>query len=287
MRHSSALLPCGTRLHLQHGPIDLIIGAEGNRDIAFAAAERRFETLLQELVNELETLRLPISEITKPPKGTVATRMVAASRAHAPLFVTPMAAVAGSVADEVLQTMRSATPLRRAYVNNGGDVAIHLASSERFIAAMGSENGTELGRISLSGSDRIGGIATSGRGGRSLSLGIADSVTVLAANAAEADVAATLIANEVDLPGHHNITREPAIDVKPDSDLQDRLVVTGCGPLNKAEVFSALQNGLQRAERMQAKGLISAAALFLNGQSCQTRGTARLFNSVQRSLAHA
>ena len=25
----AAILPCGTRLHLQHGPIDLVIGADG------------------------------------------------------------------------------------------------------------------------------------------------------------------------------------------------------------------------------------------------------------------
>ena len=42
------LLPDGRRLHLQHGPIDLIIGAEGAREVAFAAARVRFETLLKE-----------------------------------------------------------------------------------------------------------------------------------------------------------------------------------------------------------------------------------------------
>ena len=52
------------------------------------------------------------------------------------------------------------------------------------------------------------GIATSGWRGRSFSLGIADAVTVLAATAAEADAAATVIANAVDLPGH------PAIDTR-------------------------------------------------------------------------
>ena len=42
-------------------------------------------------------------------------------------FITPMAAVAGAVADEILQAMRRAAPLARAYVNNGGDIALHLA----------------------------------------------------------------------------------------------------------------------------------------------------------------
>lgn len=287
MRHVSTLLPCGTRLHLQHGPIDLIIGTEDNRDIAYTAAENRFEGLLQELVDELETLRSPVAEIAALPTGTVAQRMVRATHRFSDCYVTPMAAVAGSVADEILAAMRHATLLRRAYVNNGGDVALHLAASERFTAAISSHEGSELGRISIPGTDKIGGMATSGRGGRSLSLGIADSVTVLADNTADADVAATLIANAVDLPDHPSITREPASAIQPGSDLRDQLVATGVGSLSSTEVSQALQSGLKAAKAMQAKGFIRAAALFLRGQSCQTSNAAQLFTPTQRSLAHA
>ena len=66
------------------------------------------------------------------------------------------------------------------------------------------------------------GVATSGWRGRSFSLGIADAVTVLAATAAAADAAATIIANAVDLPGHPAIARRPASELEDDSDLGDR-----------------------------------------------------------------
>jgi ApbE superfamily uncharacterized protein (UPF0280 family) len=115
--------------------------------------------------------------------------------------------------------------------------------------------------------DGIGGIATSGAGGRSFSLGIANSVTVLARSAAEADVAATLIANAVDLPEEPRIRRERASDLQPDSDLGDRLVVTNVPALTEAQCDRALARGRARAEAFLAAGRISGAALFLQGRS--------------------
>lgn len=127
-------------------------------------------------------------------------------------------------------------------------------------------DGAHHGTVTIRAEDPVRGIATSGRGGRSLSMGIADSVTVLAGSAAEADVAATLIANAVDLPGHPAIRRAPARDLQPDSDLGRRLVVTGCGPLTATEIAKALENGAARAQEMTDNGLIQGAALVLQGQ---------------------
>ena len=84
------------------------------------------------------------------------------------------------------------------------------------------------------------GAATKGAGGRSFSLGIADAVTVLAAIAAAADAAATIIANAVDLPGHPAIRRVPASEIDPDSDLGDRLVTVTVGRLFESEIRAAL-----------------------------------------------
>lgn len=262
-----ALLP-GNRLHLQHGPIDLIIGADGERDTAFAAAEARFSTVLAELVDELVDLREPMSEATQIPVGETAKRMHGAVSAFLSYgYVTRMAAVAGSVAESVLAAMVAEAKLRRAYVNNGGDIALHLAQGEEFSMAMASERGADLGRVVIRPDDGVRGVATSGRGGRSLSLGIADSVTVLAGSASEADVAATLIANAVDLPGHPGIRRQSAKDVREDSDLGELPVVVGCGPLSGAERDRSLAAGLQRANDMMQRGLIVGAALFLQGES--------------------
>lgn len=253
------------RLHLWHGPIDLVIGAEGpGRAAALRAAQDRFQTILTDLVAELPLLRSEVSRTR--PLGVVARRMHGAVWPHRSVFVTPMAAVAGAVADEVMAAMRAAGPLDRGHVNNGGDIALHLAPGRHYRAAVSALDGREVARLAVRAKDGIGGIATSGQGGRSFSLGIAEQVTVLAATAAGADAAATLIANAVDLPGHKAIHRRPACDLAPDSDLGARLVVTGCGQLDGAEVARALDAGRSVARDMLVAGLIRAAALMLRGK---------------------
>lgn len=274
MGPAAKLLPDGARLHLQHGPIDLIIGAEGQRNRAFEAAAQRFSTILDELVGELPVLRAPMSSSTPVAMGHVARRMHAAAQPFcAQEFVTRMAAVAGAVADEVLQAMVSAADLRRAYVNNGGDIALHLSDGAQFTTAMAGHDGQALGKITIRADDPVRGIATSGRHGRSLSLGIADSVTVLASTAARADVAATLIGNAVDLPDHAAITRRPANDLVDDSDLGARLAVVDCGPLSAADCRTALNAGRARAMAFRTRCLISGAGLFLQGHGASTNAT--------------
>ena len=263
MSFSSAILP-GGRLHLQHGPIDLVIGVEGDHAMAYGAAEVAFDGVLEGLVAELELLQSAWRGET-PPYGAVAQRMWRAVGRHEG-FVTPMAAVAGAVADHVLERMVAAVPLRRAYVNNGGDIALWLAPGERFRLAVAGLDGAGLGKVEIGAGDGISGVTTSGIGGRSLSLGIAESVTVLARDAASADAAATLIANAVDLPGHRAIRRLPACEVRPESDLGDRPVVVEVGALTGEEVEAALARGANVAGKMMGKGLISGAFLVLRGQ---------------------
>ncbi|MCM0019116.1 MAG: UPF0280 family protein, partial [Tagaea sp.] len=125
--------------------------------------------------------------------------------------------------------------------------------------------------IDLDSAMGIGGIATSGRatkgqGGRSFSLGIADAATVLAVDAATADVAATLIANAIDLPGHAAISRVPAVEFDPDSDLGARPVTVDVGNLWPDEIALALDNGLAVAEQFRRRGLIAGAFLALRGE---------------------
>lgn len=269
----AAMLPDGRRLHLNHGPIDLVIeafGAPAEAQAALAQAAARFDGLLEELAAELPLLRAPLDPAAPPPlRGPVARRMLAASLPFAgATFITPMAAVAGAVADEVLAAMLAGRSLERAYVNDGGDVAIFLApgTGMRVALAVG-EIARDAGRATIRAEDPVRGVATSGRGGRSFSLGVAEAVTVLAATAAGADAAATLIANAVDLPGHPAIRRGPACDEDPDSDLGARLVTLHVGPLTGEEAGRALDAGLAVAEDFRARGLIHAAALFLEGEA--------------------
>jgi ApbE superfamily uncharacterized protein (UPF0280 family) len=260
----AALLP-GDRLHLSHGPIDLIVGADGARDVAFRAAYQRFETVLAELMPELPLLRQPVGA---KPNGKIARRMYLP---HADGLTTPMVCVAGAVAEEVLAAMVAATDLTRAYVNNGGDIALHLTDEAIFNIAIAATNGHNLGTVEITSSEPIRGIATSGQRGRSLSLGIADSVTVLARSASMADAAATKIGNAVDLPDHSGIKRAPANTLRDDTDLGATPVVTYVGTLSQADVAHALQRGETAANAMRDAQLIDGAALFLQGQS-QTIG---------------
>ena len=271
MAPSGALLDDGARLHLQHGPIDLIIdidGESGEVERARAAAWGRFQSVLDELVEDLARLRRPFDPADGPLSSSVARRMCDAVLPHSDVFVTPMAAVAGSVADEIRDVIIDNSPgIRRAFVNNGGDIALHLAAGLTYDVGLVvvPEVPTLAGIATISAEDGVRGVATSGRRGRSHSLGIADSVTVLAGTAAAADVAATLIANAVDLPRHPGVIRRPADDEDPDTDLGDRLVTISVSPLTDVEVEEALSSGRTRAEEFLERGLIRSAALTLSG----------------------
>ena len=264
----TARMLSGDRLHLQHGPSDLIIWAEGERELAYRAAGKRFSTIIGEIVSELPALQERMSLLTLEPKGQVARRMHAACLPFRSIgYLTRMAAVAGSVADEILCAMRHHANISKAYVNNGGDIALYIGPGASFSTAIRGHDNHDLACIDLKDHDEIRGIATSGRHGRSHSLGIADSVTVLAKSAASADVAATLIANAVDLPDHPGITRCAAHLLDEGTDLGECLVVTGCKPLNASECTSALSAGNRRAADFERQDLISAAAIFLQGYS--------------------
>jgi ApbE superfamily uncharacterized protein (UPF0280 family) len=263
------------RLHLQHGPIDLIIEAFGASDEverAYGQAVERFGDILPALVRELPTLRRPVSDVYPLLQGPVARRMAEAVWPHRAVYITPMAAVAGAVADEMLEALVQDCTLDKAYVNDGGDIAIHLTPGHELRAGIFATALDGVARLTYERPVR--GIATSGRGGRSFSLGIADSATVLAATAAAADAAATLIANAVNVD-HPAIERRPACALDPDSDLLDLPVTVAVGPLPNDVIAEALDRGAAEARRLRLCGLIEGAALSLCSQwRIETSGTA-------------
>lgn len=260
------MLPDGRRLHLQHGPIDLIIQAWGAPEEvrrAYRQSIARFDDILPTLVSELPLLRAPVGE---QPHGAVARRMHAAVWPYRDVFITPMAAVAGAVADEVLAALTAGRTLQRAYVNNGGDIAIHLAPGQSLTTGVVGDvdNPAIDATASLDHDMPMRGIATSGWSGRSFSLGIADAVTVFAKDAAAADAAATMVANAVDAD-HPAIARAPADTIDPDSDLRGTPVTTRVGALDAATIARALDRGVAEAERRMRAGLLVAAMLVLQG----------------------
>lgn len=282
------MTPTRTRLdanrwHWQHGPIDLILGADGEPaalQAAYQACWARFTQVLAELVGELPLLRQAVparagsSDTTL--RGPVARRMWAACHPHRAAYITPMAAVAGSVADELIAAF-AREGVARAFINNGGDIALHLREGQRYrvgvFADLASFRGSQLAHdhtldanLTLDASQPARGIATSGWRGRSFSLGIADSVTVLARDAATADAAATMIANAVNLDdaqaAYSGIVRRPASSLKDDTDLGDLPVTVDVPALPQGLIDLALARGAAAAQDLRERGLIEGAALF-------------------------
>ena len=272
VNHHQAAMLSGNRLHLSEGPIDLVIWADGAPEAvacAYRAAERRFDGLLAELCAELALLRMPLGAAPPPFQSTIARRMAEACWPHRAVYITPMAAVAGAVAEAVLAAMTTAAPLTRAYVNDGGDIALHVTPGTSLAIGVvrSLEKAVPEGEIQIGYDMPVRGIATSGRHGRSFSLGIADAVTVLARDAPSADAAATLIANAVNVDDP-TIVRRSARDLDADSDLGDLPVVVDVGLLAPDRIVAALDAGLACAEAMRRAGLIEAALLTLAGEWC-------------------
>ena len=271
----------GGRWHFQHGPIDIVIGADGRADAlnaAHGAAWARFQGVLAELVAELPALRQPVGAGCTL-QGVVARRMWQACAALPAGFITPMAAVAGAVAQELIGCYQRPGVLR-AWVNNGGDIALHLAPGQSVRVGLFADlarlderalHQSRAGRLPLDGQFQITaaqpvrGLATSGWRGRSFSFGIADSVTVLAATAAQADAAATMVANAVDVDDAR-IQRRPANSLKDGSDLGERLVTVAVPALAPQQVQGALWRGMHCALDLQRRGLLFSAALVCQGR---------------------
>jgi ApbE superfamily uncharacterized protein (UPF0280 family) len=280
-------LPDG-RPHFQHGPIDLVIGAEGDANAVAGAHDDAwacFTGVLPALVAELPVLRQPVLPGDCPLHGPVARRMWAACAPHRAGFITPMAAVAGAVAQEIVASYARAG-IDRAWVNNGGDIALHLAPGHRVrvglfadLARLPAVASRALlptdARFSVTAELPVRGIATSGWRGRRVTMGIADSVTVLASDAAAADAAATVIANAVDV-ADARIVRRPANTLKDDSDLGARLVTADVPALPAVLVAHALDAGLAMAEALRERGLIWHAVLACQGQWRSTSEPAAL-----------
>ena len=265
--------------------MDIVIGADPVGPHGPAAVEDAHESawacfvpLLDELMQEWPVLRLPVQAHQPCPlQGAVARRMWQACLPWAAQhFITPMAAVAGSVAQSLIASY-DRPGVARAWVNNGGDIALHLTPGQSArvglyadlarLPAHGWGQDIQLdGAFEVTHAMPVRGVATSGWRGRSFSFGIADSVTVLAATAAQADAAASMIANAVNVD-HPGIVRQPAHSLRDMTDLGDLAVTVDVPRLPANLVQQALQNGWQCARKCQAQGWIAAAFLVCQGQS--------------------
>ncbi|MEH7113315.1 hypothetical protein V7124_13155 [Neobacillus niacini] len=220
---------------------------------------------LLEVAKHRETCSTWIKDIQDNPENPLpVTSMIHATRSVHDEMVTPMAAVAGTIA-ELSANSAYQEGATLVICNNGGDIALRMDPGECVTVGInkGLKNRTELsGKLKVDSTSGIRGICTSGLGGRSLTCGIAQSVTVLGAIGSVADVAATLIANHVSAE-HPNISRKPAEELQPDTDIAGLLVTESVGELPLEIWKSALQHGVLEAERLLELGVISAAVLHV------------------------
>jgi uncharacterized protein len=276
---------CHERTRWQHGPIDIVLdmhGAIEQVSAAKAALWARFPMLLSELAVELPDLRKDCRALVEEKlQGNVAKRMFQAVRPFQDEFITPMAAVAGSVAQELLDIAKR-FELSKVLINNGGDIALFSETNEKVsIKLLAPVGMLEF----VSHEFQEFGVATSGWSGRSFSRGIADAVTVVAKSAAQADAAATMIANAVGPTLiHREIQRQPAEQLKDNSDLGPILVTTKVGALPRLLVKEALLEGKRYAESLLNRGLILSASLSLQADSVIVNSTVLASHQFKLSL---
>lgn len=222
---------------------------------------------LKSLGGVLDTLKRYPAHVDASLLSGPARVMADAVLATGDAYLTPMAAVAGTIADAAADHLY-ARGAQKVYANNGGDVAIRLAEGQSISVGVcfDLERG-EVGRTVRIGPElEIGGVATSGLGGRSLTTGIASGVTVFSRRCANADATATLLADRsfIDVPA---VRRTRASEIDPDSDIADLDVVIGVGPLTEAERRRALGQVIDEARCQYERGGMRACIATVQGQT--------------------
>jgi uncharacterized protein len=251
---------------VDYGPMQMAIYAgRGGRPMtewSRAAAEYAVK-VLGELAAFKESAKKP-QAVLRVSDGfpAILNTMIDAVTRSGDATLTPMAAVAGAIADLVADFLaeQGAT---KVVVNNGGDIALRLGAGESTTVGVAPAIGDRPAYyIKVTGGDCIGGITTSGMGGRSFTKGIASAAVIVASRAALADACATSVANAVYVP-HPAIKLAYAGTIDPESDIADHLVVTEVGELPEEVISTALGNGYRRARELFDGGLIKGAALFV------------------------
>lgn len=262
-------LPNGGVL-VDYGPMRMFITVmEKGKSIISLAKEGAHVAIqiLEDLANFLPVIKIKSQKLKiEETFPNVVRRMIEATQRIGEPDLTPLAAVAGTASDMVADfiSRRGGT---KVIVDNGGDIAIRLTEGE--VAKVGIKTEIEAKQpayvLLIDSTMGIGGVATSGLGGRSFTKGIASAVTVLAEKGSMADVAATVVGNfaNVDDP---NITRALAEKLYPDTDIAGEWVTTRVGELSQEKIEQALNNGLSKANLIYQKGLIQGALIALQGE---------------------
>ncbi len=267
------VLPGGKAVLVENGPLRLVIqafsGSVAKIELVKEAADYAFDCLdrvagLQQLLKQRHGL------ITSPPKDIIASVMWESVHLIGDEDLTPMAAVAGTIADFVADWLFS-HDVTKVIVDNGGDIAIRLKTGEiarvGFRSVVDSQEITHV--IHLDSKFSFWGVNTSGMGGRSLTRGIASAVTVFAKSSSVADAAATAVANDC-FAEDEKICQVPARIVDRHTDLGDMLVTISTIGVSEETEKRALQYGLKKAEQLLERGVIRGAVIAVGSKTMLT-----------------
>jgi ApbE superfamily uncharacterized protein (UPF0280 family) len=239
-------------------------GRTANRPLAREGARKALE-VLETLASFRKLITQNIRKIVSIERlPSIVKRMVSAARRFEDPTVTPLICVAGAGADEVADFIFNTGEPSKVIVNNGGDIAIRLNNKE--IVTVGIK--TDLREkavthtLTVTPASGIGGVATSGFGGRSLTRGIANAAVAVAKDATLADVAATLVGNATDVESPA-VVKVLAKEMYEATDIPDLWVTKSIGRLERSRVEEALDRGMQKAEIFREMGLISGAFLAI------------------------
>ena len=260
-------------MFLEIGPASLVIQGEKNGkpyEFEKELLVEKVNSILAEIREFLPVLKQKAYKIKNTKHmPDVPKKMVEAAKAIDEASLTPMAAVAGSVADGIKEFLRN-EGLDLASVNNGGDISIFNKKGRGLKIDIGDINTGERSPYILNIEQLIDfGLATSGFGGRSFTLGLADIVTVIAATGAVADAAATFICNCTNIDSDQ-VIRQKASEIDPLTDIPDDNITMRIGKLNEVDILNALENGLDIAANIKNKKHIYDAIIKFQGHMVTT-----------------
>lgn len=233
--------------------------------------------ILQEVASQRAVLSRPWQQIQPAALHGVAEQMLMSVSTVGDVDLTPMAAVAGAIADEVADRL-ARRGMTKVIVDNGGDIAVRLGQGDEVRVGLrprlGEEGISHL--LLLDGLEASWGVATSGLGGRSFTRGMAHAATILACRASLADAAATSVANATLVPCPQ-VRQTRAGDLDPESDIAQLPVTVEVAGLPEEIASMGLQRGMKRAQQLAKAGVILGAFLLVGclhgsfGLDCRLR----------------
>lgn len=250
------------RVFVDYGPVTMVILASKKgqiqTDLCLGCAEL-IQNILKRISKDLKTLsRFPTLINTEGLSGIALDMVLTVNQVKEPTL-TPMATVAGTLSDYIADWLFE-QDVDKVVVNNGGDIALRLRGDQRVRMGIlpNVNTGKLAGTVTITAEDGIGGVATSGFGGRSFTRGIANAVTVFSSRCMIADACATHIANASYISSPQ-VERELAGELMANCDIADLEVVTKVGSLSDEEIKKSINQIKMECERQARLGNIKFA----------------------------